>query len=223
MPGFNVADGKDRSQPSSTIETHRSHRWRINRLVNTGDGPDLFSQDLRIYAKSVSLPSFSADEEIVLGGSITYKFAKGINFEDVKVTFYDVFGILDAIKKSMATVWSTEKGLGTAAKYKGISEFQLLNSDGDPTYAFILKNSWIKNVTHSDLSFDSSSIKEVTLTISYDWAEEDGSFTSAPSASAPGKPTGSKAKGDHSPGQKEPSRGVDLMDQKIQDLLFKGL
>jgi hypothetical protein len=153
---------------------------------------------------------------VVLGGSINYKFAKSVNFEDVKVVFYDVFSILETIKKARDTVWTPKHGLGPASEYKGESEFHLLDGAGKPTRIFKLKNSWIKNVSHSDLSYDSSNIKEVTLTISYDWAEEErNGETSDSNGSEPaGKPTGSKASGDHSPGQRSPTGNSATSDQR---------
>lgn len=174
MPGFNIGSSGQGSeeQPGSTFELHRVHRWKIHQLIAGGSQSLLTSDDL-LYAKSITLPAFNVEEESVRGGSIAYKFAKGINWDDVTVVFYDVFDLLPNIEKMRQTVWTPEEGLKVANNYKGDSEFWLLNGYGDAVRKFILRNSWVKAISHSELTYTNSDIKEVTLTISYDWAEED--------------------------------------------------
>lgn len=172
MPGFNIDKGSDLLQPSaSSKELNRASRWKIDRLV-AAEGKSIISRDSLLYAKSLTLPAYTAEEEQVLGGSISYKFAKTIAWEDVKVTFYDVDGILGEINVGRYKIWNDSIGLQHADNYKGESIFHLVDGDGRISREFILKNSWIKGVSHSDMSYDSSAIKEVTLTISYDWAVE---------------------------------------------------
>lgn len=174
MPGFNiVTTGGDaaKEQPSATFELNRAHRWKIQQLVV--GAKSLITEANLVYVKSITLPAFNVEEEIIKGGSISYKFAKGINWEDVTVVFYDVEGILEQIEKIRQLVWTPDSGLMAANDYKGITEFWLTNGDGDPTRKFFLENSWVKNISHSDLTYTSSDIKEVTLVISYDWAREE--------------------------------------------------
>lgn len=182
MPGFNIESGKDsNSAHIGGSDLNRASRWRIKSLV-FGSGTD-YSNVLNdrglLFAKSLTLPTYSVEEESVLGGSINYKVAKTVTWDDVKVTFYDLAhkndvnkSILGQLYKARQKLWTPDKGLHQASDYKGESTFILTDGDGNPTWSFTLVNSYIKSINHSELSYETSSIKEVTLTISYDWAIE---------------------------------------------------
>jgi hypothetical protein len=166
MPGFNI--GSDASSEASiTVTTHRSHRWRITSL-----GEGLINKPTMLYAKSIQLPGFSIEEEIVVGASIKYKFAKTVNWEDVSLSFYDVMGMIGDMRTWQDKVYTNGEGINSANDYKKTSSFILTDGVGESTGpTFTLKNSWPKSISHSELSYDNSEIKLINMILSYDWAE----------------------------------------------------
>lgn len=163
MPGFNIGGGDG---PSNSPDLHRSHRWEI---INLGG---YVRSEHRMCAKSLSLPTFAAEEEIVMGAAIKYKFAKAINWEDVQLSFYDTVGLYASLLKWQDAVYTADAGIKPASSYKADAAFTLVDGDGFPIGQEItLKNSWPKSISHSPLSYESSDIKQIDITLSYDWAE----------------------------------------------------
>jgi hypothetical protein len=167
MPGFNIGGQEG---PSNTTELYRTYRWFIETMMV--DGRSMLNPYKLLYVKSIQLPGFNIEEEMIQGSAIKYKFAKTVNWDDVLVTFYDTEGIMEGLKSWQDLVWTPELGVQPASKYKGVTTFVLTNGEGSPTgFTFILRNCWPKSIKHGSLSYDSSEIKLVELTLSYDWAE----------------------------------------------------
>lgn len=175
MPGFNIGGGGDDFQePASTVEIHRAHRWRIEKLG------DVDFRTVLVYAKSVTLPGFTVEEEIVSSAALKYKFAKMVNWEDVSVEFYDVFGVFDPLVEWQNEVFTPENGIGVANDYKKDCTFILTNGSGNDSDdngnslpKFTLHGAWPKQLTHSPLSYENSELKTVSLVLSYDYVTFD--------------------------------------------------
>lgn len=168
MPGFNIGGGQS-SDPSSTLKSdaHRAHRWQIESLGELQDSSRVF-----LYAKTLQLPNFSVEEETYVGASVKYKFAKVVNWEDVTVSFYDVFGLYEQLISWQNMVFTPSEGIKSANEYKKESRFQMTDGRGSPAGPkYILKNSWPKTISHSPLSYESSEIKLLTIVLSYDFAD----------------------------------------------------
>lgn len=167
MPGFNIGS-KEQTDPSTTRETHRVHRWRIESL---GELNDQQNRNF-LFAKTLQLPNITFDEETHVGGSIKYKFAKIVNWEDVTISFYDVYGLYEQLFAWQNLVYTVNAGINPADMYKKESRFVMVDGMGKqagPRY--ILKNSWPKSIQHSPLSYESSDIKLLTIILSYDFAD----------------------------------------------------
>ena len=159
--------------PGNKIETLRSHRWSITRLGT-------IIQDA-IVAKELSLPDLKIDRKEILGGLMWYKYAASVKWDDVSVTFYDNGSILSAINQWKDKVYTNETGIKNHSPnqgYKMECEFQLVNGVGGVINKFILHNAWPASITFGKLSYTDTSLKVVTLSLAYDWAEGDvvGSF-----------------------------------------------
>lgn len=166
MPGFNIGGGSA-EDPSSTKETHRSHRWRIETLGELQDSSRNF-----LYAKTLQLPNFTVDEEIYIGASVKYKFAKSVNWEDVTISFYDVFGLYEQVIGWQNLVYTPSEGVKSAESYKKETRLVMIGGNGQQTGPrYVLKNSWPKSVSHSPLSYESSEIKLLTVVLSYDYVD----------------------------------------------------
>lgn len=173
MPGFNINSNTQQGPEASIfIESQRNHRWRIISLGADGATGGVIGRDALVYAKSLQLPEFNVEEEIVPGSAIKYKFAKFVNWGDVVVSFYDVSGVYAGLIKWQNLVYTDTAGIGIADNYKKQSRFQQTNGagqDSGPLYRLI--GSWPKIISHSTLSYEDSELKLINLTLSYDWAD----------------------------------------------------
>lgn len=163
MPGFN---GGGRNTPSSTLggkDVHRAHRWRIEQIV--GISPSEF-----VYAKELTLPEVGFDEESVPGASVDYKFPKKATFGDVTIVFYDYYNLYDRLDELYKKVWTPDGGMSAANAYMAKSSFSQMTGSGAPYNRFVLINSWIKNISHSPLTYESPEIKTVSVTLAYTWS-----------------------------------------------------
>ncbi len=176
MPGFKITGGTAEATESaqSTAEFHRSHRWSI---VSIGFPSAVAGQtgsrdeSPRLFAKSLKLPVLQFDEELVLGGSSYYTFAKAAAWQSAEVTFYDVFGLFNLLAQWQQLIWSPANGLNVADIYKGNPQFDLLDGAGTAVLSFKMTGAWPKAISHGEMSYTSSEIKSVTLNYAYDFAE----------------------------------------------------
>lgn len=165
MPGFNIRGGGDGGEPPNTEETNRAHRWMIISL-----GENTVSNENTLFAKTLVLPGFTVEEEVITSAAIKYKFAKTVNWEDVSIAFYDTLNLFPQLIEWQNLVYTENAGIQPANSYKLRSIFSQTDNTGEPINQFTLHNSWPKSLTHSPLSYESSDIKLVDLVLSYDFA-----------------------------------------------------
>ena len=164
MSGFSV-NGTG-GGPPNTVETLRDHRWLINQL-----GP--VETDQLIFAKDLQLPDLRFDKLEVLGGALWYKFAKSAKWEDITVVFYDTGDMLEQLNKWRDLVFTNDDGIKIHAPsggYKDICEFILTDGDDVPINAITLHNAWPLVISQGKLTYTSSNIKLISVTLSYDFA-----------------------------------------------------
>jgi hypothetical protein len=51
-----------------------------------------------------------------------------------------------------------------------------IDDTGRPVERWVLKNAWVEKVSYGELAYDSEDLTTITLTIRYDWAEQDQSI-----------------------------------------------
>ena len=145
-----------------------TYTWSIDQLL----GEVL---DLPVLAKDITLPTFTVVKEEVEGGSLRYKYASGVQWEDVKITFYHIGkGGGDALyflHKWRANVWTPEFGLQGPNIYKKNSKISVYDAQGTWIYSWELIGSWPQTIKEGDLTYTSSDVKIVEVVISYDWAQ----------------------------------------------------
>ena len=175
MPGFEI-NGRGRG-PSNSTETLREHRWLISQL-----GPIRSSQNSNalLFAKELTLPDFRAERQEILGGTLWYKFAKSVKWEDCRVLFYDTGEILPKLYEWRDKVFSLANGIGIHSSapskqgndsgYKQQCIFELLDGVGDAVYTVNLFGAWPSQISEGNLDYTSSAIKLVTVTLTYDYA-----------------------------------------------------
>ena len=175
MPGFMVAteDGTlggriGAGRINGRVEYYYNYFWEIEHLFETARYST--TQSL-ISLKEASLPTFTVNKETYTGSSLEYKFAKSVTWDDIKVTWYDSAGLLPHLRRWRQAVWTPDYGLSAASEYKRRSILHnfLPTGKGDNTWTLI--NSWPSQIRHGDLTYTSSEVKLVEVTVSYDWAE----------------------------------------------------
>lgn len=179
MPGFVVRDiGGHGTAVPATARYLYNYSWEVENLF--GNNIDS-SRQAMIHLRDVSLPTFVVSKEMVLGASLEYKFGKSVSWEDVKVTWYDTVGMLAIVRQWRQSIWTEFGGLNAPATYKKTSIITVVPPDADivsnigasdETIRYHLFGSWPSMIRHGDLTYTSSDVKLVEVTITYDWAEE---------------------------------------------------
>jgi len=163
MPGFKIAEKQagQKQLPKNVVYTYT---WHMPQFVGMG------VDDLNVHLKETSLPSYSFDTESIKTGHTTYQFAKGIKWSDVKLSFYDTDDVGQLLKLNAGEVWTPQTGLKVASEYMAESKIQVQYSDGQLAYTWTLVNSWIKSVSFSKLTYESSGVNNANVTLAYSWA-----------------------------------------------------
>ena len=167
MPGFLIGIEPGEQGVAVPNEPVYSYTWQIDQLmgINARNFP-------LIYVKDCTLPDYTFEQEEGPGSSLKYKYAKGISWSDVKMTFYEVKGTVAKLEELKRKIWTPEGGLGIAVDYKFESAItQFTADDFHVSQRLILKGSWLKGLSYSNLTYTNSDVHNVTATIAYDWAE----------------------------------------------------
>lgn len=178
MPGFYVSSVKEggfNTRAISTRDYYYNYTWEIENLFET-EIPNNETNAL-IYAKEITLPSFVAMIDNVQGASLQYKHAKSITWEDVKITWYDNVGLLKIMQKWRKSIWDENLGLQPIDRYKKTSKINSFLPNGTFVNSWTLINSWPSTIRYGDLTYSSSDVKLVSVTVTYDWASESGATT----------------------------------------------
>ena len=175
MPGFNLKDTP--ANLGNVKDAHRAHRWAVSRIV--GKTPASL-----IYTKDLTLPTMGFTVEEVKGASVTYKFPNGTEFGDVTIAFYDVYGLYNELDAMYKKVWTPGGGLRPGNDFMEDTVFGMTDGEGKVIDEWTLKNSWLKELSHSQLSYSDNEIKTVTCTIAYTWPEYENKAVAAAAAAA---------------------------------------
>ena len=182
MPGFNIGNqaaapkGKPGNveRPDGVVYVYM---WDIENLIGKA------AQDKKsslIYLKECTPPSRQYDTESVKTTGATYEFAKGVKWNDVKLTFYDVDGISQELQTMADKVWTPDGGIQEANNYMADTTIKVYFHDGTDAYKWVLANSWIKSIATNNMTYESSGVNSVAVTIAYTWAKISGnSFADA--------------------------------------------
>lgn len=172
----NGAGGGFSKKQNSRQEYYYNYFWEIENLF--AGPPDELPADWTnptsplIGVKDTSLPTFTVNKETYNGASLEYKFAKGVTWEDIKIVWYDSIGLLKVMKDWRGNVWSPECGLAEANHYKRRSTLNYFLPTGKMVNNWTLHNSWPSQIRHGDLTYTSSDVKIIEVTVTYDWAVE---------------------------------------------------
>ena len=180
MPGFIVRKGQFGGEGqawagNSTDEFIYNYTWQIINLMDKrvgSGGPET----ALIYAKEMTLPTFTVGIEHQQGASLEYKFAKNVSWDDIKITFYDSVGMINILRDWRRQIWTSQQGLLQANQYKKESLIDILTPswDSDSSTVWRLFGSWPSVIRHGELTYTGSDVKIVEITVTYDFAHEIG-------------------------------------------------
>jgi len=177
MPGFTANGGFGghtylnggfvRGGTPANVDLYYNYTWEVGVLFNDVVGINKSVVVLR----DCTLPEVIVEQEKVKGSFTEYKYAKGVSFTDVKMTFYDTYGLLAKLLGWMANIYTHDGGLNVAVNYKMDSAIQvsLPDADWNSRQVYYLYGSWPSSVKYGDLTYTSSDVKVVDLSLTYDY------------------------------------------------------
>tara|TARA_R100001015_G_C4593106_1_gene148474 strand:- start:234 stop:764 length:531 start_codon:yes stop_codon:yes gene_type:complete len=170
------------SEKSDIIEPVRPYRFRIQ---DAGYDPTVLGAGDTSYwwwAKSASKPSFEISKQeyqlinhkIKYPGVLTWKDVtiKIIDYKDI--TAFDgptkLHTLYKFIKDSKYSLNNAEDGI---AKVNLIKDFVIeqLDADGGVLEAWTLKNAFITSIDNTELNYETETLSEITIVVSFDEAE----------------------------------------------------
>jgi len=164
-------------------EPKRKYRWKVSINTLADD------QGVVWYAKTIDRPkmTISSDAEHKFLGH-TFKFPGSVTWEDIELTLVDpaekaAEGKMDAAQKLMELVHNsgyrfpeTTEQLATINKPSSKLALapitiSMIDAHGNVIEEWTLNNPFINSVTFDQLDYSSDDLAEITLGITYDWAE----------------------------------------------------
>lgn len=173
MPGFSIKGENANIAKKHKAEYRRKHRWRVADLEN---GPVTSADFLQL--KSASRPSFTLSEDEVHHDQEVAYFAGKQTWDPIELTFYDAVagvGANDISARMYEWVQSVADipngSVGLPADYKKTLLLQTTDNEGNPDESWRLYGAWPSKSNWQDLSYETSDIQVVAITIRFDRAE----------------------------------------------------
>lgn len=156
---------------SEALDPKRKHRFVL--LTNF----------IPIYTvKNVNRPKFSVTDVTHTYLGHEFKFPGIPKWDKITVTLVDIINpdgaatLMDAIKYAGYHPLKDVNDYATLSKRQaqkalGVVQIMVLGDDGRPVEIWTLKNAWISSVQFSQLDYSSGDLQDITVEITYDWAE----------------------------------------------------
>jgi len=178
MPGFIIGG---QGGPATTVPNNRdwmrAHRFRL--LDFFGQLTNSATEFLAL--KDVTLPEKKIKSIDVKTPGTTYKFASQADYSNLKMVFYGSRTLLAKCYQMQDKVHNTREGLRDYHDYKGEVKFRMIDVPSVSVFGFtidrasgmeyLFKNAFISNIQHSQVSYSSSEIFQVTANIEFDFFE----------------------------------------------------
>ena len=184
MPGFSIRQfGGNRDAISTEQRFYTSYSWEIvsfsNRLSQV-----LTDADYMVMLRTATLPQITFTKEEATGGTIKYKYAGKPGFEDIRISWYDSVNFSRVYKAWQELIYTHEFGVAPPNQYKAESKIRKYLADrpstGEQTRStqevpesgnvnYNLFGSWPVTFKESELTYLEAAIKNVEITLSYDY------------------------------------------------------
>ena len=139
------------------------------------------------YVKSVTAPSYEVTSIEHAFSDHTFYFPGKIKWSDMEVTLVDPAGKDDVVHKTLSLISAagykipTRDGLNSDQAFETFTKANLVknngeviletqNPDGKVIERWELKNAFVTNVKFGDFDYSSDDMREISLTLKYDWA-----------------------------------------------------
>ena len=160
------------SEKQDIIEPVRPYRFRIQNATESGSS-------YWFWAKSISKPSFEINKEEYQLINHKIKHPGILTWKDVTVIMIDYkegekssksHELYKFIKDSRYSFDQSKDGI---AKKNIIMNLiiEQLDADGNPIEKWTLKNAFIVSIDNTDLNYETETLSEITINVSYDEAE----------------------------------------------------
>jgi|TARA_R110002126_G_scaffold34124_1_gene106050 hypothetical protein len=169
------------SEREKIIEPVRPYRFRI---MDAGVDLSAAGADSGYWwwAKSVTKPSFEISKEEYQLINHKFKYPGILTWKDVSIKIIDykddnnmagptkIHGLYSFIENSRYSFTNQEDGI---SKDKLIKNFiiEQLDADGSTMEKWTLVNAFITSIDNTELSYESETLSEITINVSYDTAE----------------------------------------------------
>jgi hypothetical protein len=174
MPGFKINNEGD--GPSALQESVRTHRWKFE--FRGGDIGRL--NDIAVYASTCQRPSVEVATTIIHQGINQAHFPAKYKWSPINVKFYEIVHQDGGLTtREMFEFWSSKIVQLDNHKIKfpqpaGVTGVvTLLSGTNDKIYTYTLYNVWPSKIDPAEMTYSSSEISTVQVTLTYDAAEEE--------------------------------------------------
>jgi len=180
MPGFFISTHSgtlSTDLPIHTIETARSHRFRLEVLEPFGVGQN----GILLYLEKCTRPTPEIDEVVIYNGQDEiYRPGKN-RWLPIEFTFYERLnsgGTTDDAAEKIYKWWGEtminlqESSLNQTSDFYKRAELTMLNGLNETVWKYYLYDCWPAKVTPSDLAYSDSEIARISVTLRYNKAEE---------------------------------------------------
>ena len=162
---------------NSTSEAKRNYRFKVTMM------PFGAADSVVWWAKTVTLPAFDVSEVEHNHMDNKFYFPGRVSWTEVSMTLVDPItpDATDLLNKMLvdsgyiipatADKASTKSTISKKASTGlGLVQIDILNAEGVTVEAWELKNAFIKAAKFGDLDYSNDELKQVDLTLRYDWA-----------------------------------------------------
>lgn len=168
MPGFKIGgSSKNGPDASPKVDYYRDHRFKLTNFL--GMKPSV--ENGFISVKEIVVPDETYEQLKINTSSAQYNFAKKVTFSDLKLSFYANKMLRKELINLKKKVWTPDTGIGDYGEYKDTVKIIMTDGSGAQVCAFSYKNAAISMLLWGTLSYTSSEIKSVTVSISFDYVE----------------------------------------------------
>ena len=171
MPGFNIS-GLEKNSPSATAEPFFTYRWSI--FFNEIQG----LKNVVMYAMSCQRPSVEFDRTQMHNKQNHLNLPGKHKWNPIVVKFYEIVDI--STPTEIFSYW-TGSGAGglldlntntLRKKFSTKASIYLEDGQGSHVHTYSLYNVWPCKIDPSELDYTNSNVSTVSVTLSYDNADE---------------------------------------------------
>ena len=164
---------------NSTSEAKRNYRFKVTMMPFGAENSVVW------WAKTVTLPAFDVSEVEHNHMDNKFYFPGRVSWTEVSMTLVDPItpDATDLLNKMLidsgyiipatADKASTKSTISKAKAHAGglgLVQIDVLNAEGTAVESWELKNAFIKAAKFGDLDYSNDELKQVDLTLRYDWA-----------------------------------------------------